>query len=73
MTTWAEKMRRDAAWVKSIRPDAVAIATHKDARPCACGHVHIAGIDGEDGGCGTCQCGQWRAPASGTREPGGET
>lgn len=26
---------------------------------CKCGHSHIMGDDGEDGGCSVCDCSKW--------------
>lgn len=34
------------------------------ATVCGCGHEHIAGSDGEDGGCRVCLCTTWRSPDS---------
>ena len=46
---------------------------------CACGHSHIAGEDGEDLGCRTCECMEWKesptraALAAAVRRVKGET
>ena len=46
---------------KPVNPD----TGHRQgsAPPCACGHHHLAGTDGEDEGCGVtgCTCGTWVA------------
>jgi hypothetical protein len=79
-----EGARMFTLWVKDSERGEIQAAADADGRPlgpwmlrtclrairvCACGHAHVAGVDGEDGGCETCDCPTWRPVRAGRTTP----
>jgi hypothetical protein len=77
LTVWVRPEERDAydAAAKAEERDRstwIRLTCNRAVHACSCGHHHVAGEDGEDGGCGTCDCGTWkprRAERSGRTTP----
>lgn len=58
--------------IRSLLPSPAADTWAPPKHPCACGHAHVAGTDGEDGGCKVCDCTTWRAPPSAAGDAEGD-